>query len=422
MRRILFSFVFTLAVISAIAVTPFRQHRYDLYKVLPLQDSAIIFFGNSITNMHEWWEALGSEQKVLNRGASGAFTFELIDNVGSITAFKPAKVFIGIGTNDLGNRQFGQPDSVAARISELVRLIREGSPSTQVYVQSILPSTNGNRTLELISETNAKVKALIEPQGATYIDLFDDLMGIVSHELSYDGLHLNFKGYRIWLDKIAPYTGLKSIYTPDMEEFNGGFSDNSVGMRNTYLAAYPVKANDILIMGDEMIHGGEWHELLSDPNIKSRGTCWGYGGLPLEAWINNVEGILSANGNKTAPQKILLYTGVEPLYSKNANIPAIIEKYRELISKIREYAPAENTRIEIMSLIPRNDMELNDSLTLPFNIQLAGLASDDDNIGFIDIYSPMIDRDNIANPVYVKNDLLTGKGYLVVTATIAPKL
>lgn len=422
MKRNLFLLAAALFAVSLFAITPFRHHRFDQFKALPVQDSAIVFFGNSITNMHEWWEALGSEQKVLNRGNSGATTPELIDNVGSVIALKPAKVFIGIGTNDLAYENLKHPDSIAARISELARLIKQGSPATEVYVQSILPSNNGKRTPEIIATTNAKIKQLVEAQGATFINLFDDMQEILTKELSYDNLHLNFKGYRIWLDKIAPYTGLKSIYTPDMEETNCGYNDSSFGMRFTYFGAYPVKSGDILIIGDEMIHGGEWHELLANPNVKNRGTNWGYGGISINAWIKAVEPILTANGNKEIPSEILLYTGVAPLYAKDADIPAIIDNYRQLIAKIREFAPADSTRIEIMSLIPRNEAELNDSLTLPFNIQLAGLASEDDNIGFIDIYTPLIGRDNAANPDFIENNFLMGRGYGVVARTLAPKI
>lgn len=421
MRRIILStLAFVIAISSAFAITPFRKHRFDQFKALPLQDSAIVFFGNSITNMHEWWEAFGSEQKVVNRGNSGALTFELIDNVGTVIAMQPAKVFIGIGTNDLGSKIYGQPDSVASRISELVRLIRQGTPETQVYVTSILPSNNGIRTLDSIQATNAKIQELIEPQGATYIDLFDELMGITTHEISYDGLHVTSKGYTKWLDKISPLVGLESIYTPEMVENNGGISNNSFGMRNTYFSAYPVKATDIIIMGDEMIHGGEWHELLANPNVKNRGTGWAYGGLSLGALNNAVEPILSANGNKVAPAKILLYAGTGSLYSKGTGMDATLADYKALINKIREYAPASGTRIEIMSLIPRNSSELNDSLTVPFNNLLKTLASEEGNIGFIDIYTPLVQEDNSAKPEYVEDEFLTGRGYGEVARAIAP--
>ena len=41
---------------TALADGPFRNHRYDAFKVLKTSTSDnIVFIGNSITNMHEWW-------------------------------------------------------------------------------------------------------------------------------------------------------------------------------------------------------------------------------------------------------------------------------------------------------------------------------------------------------------------------------
>lgn len=422
MRRNLLSLLFiVVTVASAFADVPFKQHRFDQFKALPLADSTIVFFGNSITNMHEWWEAFGSEQKVLNRGNSGAITAELLENIGSVIALHPLKVFIGIGTNDLGNESIGQPDSVASRIAAMVDLIRKGSPTTEVYVQSILPSEVGRRSLELIKNTNSRVKELIEPMGATYIDLFDEMTDIPEKKISYDGLHITSKGYAIWLNKIAPIVGLSSIYTPDMVENNGGISNNSFGMRNTYFSAYPVKATDILLIGDEMIHGGEWHELLNNPSVKNRGTGWGYGGLSIQNWINSIEAILGTNANKEAPSKILLYVGTQPLYAKDADMQETFAQYKALIDKIREFAPASKTRIELLSLIPRTTSADNDSLTIPFNNLISTLASDEANIGFIDIFTPLSLEDHSADSTFVDAyNYLTGRGYGAVARTIAP--
>ncbi len=80
---------------------PFRNHRYDAFKVLPVNSEQIVFIGNSITNMHEWWEAFGNHN-VVNRGVSGAITDEGLANIEAIAAGKPKKVFIMLGTNDLG--------------------------------------------------------------------------------------------------------------------------------------------------------------------------------------------------------------------------------------------------------------------------------------------------------------------------------
>lgn len=402
---------------------PFRQHRYDSFRALPLNEQSIVFYGNSITNMHEWWEAFGCDERVANRGNSGAITPELIANVGSITAGKPAKVFIGIGTNDLGTGSISQPDSVAQRIATIVSAIRRDSPRTQVYVQSILPSNVGIRNVKATRATNERVRELVEPMGATFIDLFDEMMPITEKEISYDGLHLTSKGYTKWLRRIAPYVEIEPIYSDMLTENNGGISSNSFGMRNTYFSAYPVDRDDILIMGDEMIHGGEWHELLRNPRIKNRGTGWGFGGLRLKQWPGAVDAILGSNGNKQAPRKIMLYLGTADMLQKGADQDSIIADYRRVIDRIRYYAPASQTEIGIMSITPLPAEERNKNIVAPLNEKLRSLAATLPGTTYIDIFTPLSMADGRANSRYVdSNGYITGYGYGEIARTLAPEI
>ena len=100
----LISFLFCILFVtnSLFAADPFRAHKYDLFKVLPVNSESVVFVGNSITNMHEWWEAFGSEDNIVNRGVWGTFIGETVEHIEAVAAGKPAKVFFMIGTNDLG--------------------------------------------------------------------------------------------------------------------------------------------------------------------------------------------------------------------------------------------------------------------------------------------------------------------------------
>ena len=134
--------------LTALADGPFREHRYDSFKATPTEPGQIIFAGNSITNMHSWFEAFGSHQEVIGRGNSGGFAYELLDNLESYIDSKPAKFFVMIGTNDISSGQ--SVDVTARRIQTIVRRVRLESPETYVYVQSILPrSSNPKPDYEL---------------------------------------------------------------------------------------------------------------------------------------------------------------------------------------------------------------------------------------------------------------------------------
>ena len=52
-RLLLFLSCFLLSLPMLKADLPFRNHRYDAFKVLSTNDKSIVFIGNSITNMNE---------------------------------------------------------------------------------------------------------------------------------------------------------------------------------------------------------------------------------------------------------------------------------------------------------------------------------------------------------------------------------
>ena len=139
----------------AYADEPFRKHRYDSWKVMTLPENAIVFAGNSITDMHVWSEAFGNDPRVVNRGNSGGYSYEVLANVESWVRFKPAKVFIKIGTNDLGTDFTEQ--SIASNIARTVDIIRRESPNTEIYLQSILPAKDQKyKSLQTIQATTSE--------------------------------------------------------------------------------------------------------------------------------------------------------------------------------------------------------------------------------------------------------------------------
>lgn len=409
---------FVLSTILAFADEPFRLHRYDSFKALETNSRSIVFFGNSITNMHEWWEAFDNHD-ICNRGTSGGYSHELLANLESVISGKPAKLFIMIGTNDLGTSGY-TPESVCGNIRTMVERTQIESPATQIYVQSILPSTNGSRTLTVLSAANTLIKAMCEEKGVTYIDLWNDLMGITSgNNLSLDGLHLKATGYKIWCDKIAQYVGNDCVY-PDDDTANSktGNLSGSLGMRCSYFGALPVKDGDVLIIGDEMIHGGEWHELLHCDKVKNRGSNWGYAGPSLTNVLAEIPVILQGRSDNGTPAKVFLYTGVTEVNGSTA-ISSIKSSYQSIVNKIRELAPS--TKIYLMSLLPTATSATNTSRVVPFNTQLQSIASSTENVEYVDIYTPMASN-NMPNSDYFVGNYVYAKGYAKISEVLATYL
>ena len=415
-----------LALLCAVATTfadaPFRNHRYDAFKVLPVNSEQIVFIGNSITNMNEWWEAFG-DHNVVNRGVSGAITDEALENIEAIAAGKPKKVFIMMGTNDLGTADICTTEHVMQNVALMVERLQKVSPNTKLYIQSLLPSghlgSGGTRTPERLQATNAALKAFCEAKNITYIDLWNDLTDVAtnSNGMSYDKLHLTAKAYKVWCDKVAPYVkddnSATSAYT-DANQQDGGLGSAN-GMRATVFSKLPVSNTDILVIGDEMVHGGEWHELLRSPRVKSRGTTWGYPG-PSLADMKKMIPVILHDGAK--PAQVFLYTGV---YNVNnaTDVVAEFETYKSIVEQIKSLSPT--TEITLMSLQPTATAATNTGKVVPFNEKMAAYAEATDKVHYLDIYTDFVSN-NVGNSSYFNGNYLYGKGYAKVAQKMAEQI
>ena len=172
----------------------------------PVTQGGIIFLGNSITEMGNWPKLL-NDTTVLNRGIGGDITFGVLKRLDDITNRHPKKLFILLGINDIGK---DIPDSVIAyNYFKIIKQIKEKSPVTKIYVQSILPL---NPTLnnfpqhydkgEHIPRVNTMLKANAAIMGYTYINLqplFVDAQNMLYAKYTYEGLHLKPEAYVVWV-------------------------------------------------------------------------------------------------------------------------------------------------------------------------------------------------------------------------------
>jgi predicted alpha-1,2-mannosidase len=188
------------------AVKAYYYHKKEHFETLPDTPGEIIFLGNSITDGAEWFELLGGNPNIKNRGIGGDDTDGVLGRLNEVTSSKPKKVFIMIGTNDLA---YGKSvDHVSENHKEIINRIREASPATKIYMQSVLPVDDAihvTRPNASMLEINKRLKAYCEEVGITYIDLvpaFSDEKGKLKKIYSIDGLHLNGAGYKKWVEMI----------------------------------------------------------------------------------------------------------------------------------------------------------------------------------------------------------------------------
>lgn len=410
----------------------FRNHRYSSFQALPAcNEGDIVFIGNSITNMMNWYEAFGSRQDIRGRGNSGGLTQEILNNLESMIAGNPSKVFLMIGTNDLGGSE--APANVAARIQQILARVRSEAPQATVYYQSVLPSLNGNRSKARIEATNDSVKNWMARQNdakLVYIDLYSKLAaadGAMSNvanmnadAYSFDGLHLTQKGYRIWMETIKEYVGSECVYPENVPNVWGGMGASN-GMRVTYFGASPVKSTDILLIGDEMIHNGEWHELLGSADFKDRGIGWGYPSVKVNEVAGTFADILESNReygvSKEAPRAVCLYAGLSDVQA-GSTANTIFADYSAAVSKLRGMLPS--TPIFVMTVLPFPSGAAQANTIVSLNEKIRTLADEDGKVYLIDTYAAAYDEArNEECFMTAGNVYLTGFGYARVSQAIA---
>ncbi|ANU64125.1 SGNH/GDSL hydrolase family protein [Muribaculum intestinale] len=218
MKKKLFFLMAILALASSIHAqerkySTFYYQRATLFEELPVTSSDIIFLGNSITNGGEWAE-LFDNPHVKNRGISGDVCMGVYDRLDAILKGSPAKIFLLIGINDVDRG--ASADTIVERIGMIVDKIRKDSPSTKIYLQSVLPVSdhykmfNGHTSRwQVVPEINKGLVRLAADRGVKYIDLYshfiDNTTGKMNIKYTNDGLHLLGKGYKKWVGIVKPY-------------------------------------------------------------------------------------------------------------------------------------------------------------------------------------------------------------------------
>lgn len=419
MRKTLLTLCLVLAAsLTAWADGPFRNHRYSALSVLQPTSESIVFLGNSITNMHEWAEAFGNPN-ILNRGCSGAVTDEMLANVEQVLVGHPAKIFFLMGTNDLGTAGTNTAAYVAKNVRKMLRHCQKASPTTKLYVQSILPCVSNNiKSTDQVLAANDSIEAICkEFDGVTFIDLYDKLPGIPTYQYSKDGIHLTAAAYRIWCKAIEEYVGSKCVY-PDNASDNYGGLGGVHAMRNSYFAMSPVRADDVLIIGDATMNGGEWHELLHSGAVKKRASGWGGAGTPIGTVQSMLPSIFQGRADNVAPKQIFVELGWNEA-NNNTDPATAIETYKTFINKVRTYAP--NTPICFLAVYPTTDATKNANYVVPFNAKLDSLAKTMENVTYApEAYTSLVDASTGAASTTLFNSYyLYGRGFARLSQVIA---
>jgi lysophospholipase L1-like esterase len=205
-----------LAVIAALAIwlnasslilgflEPGHARKVSFFEVYPVPSKNAVFLGDSITQGGEWAEIF-PDLAVKNRGIGGDTTTGVLERLHQVTNGQPSAVYIKIGTNDLTHGP-DQRETSYRQYKEIIARVQKDSPSTHIYVQSLLPRA-ADRQLE-VEAFNGEIQRLATQMDVTYIDLYSHFLdpdGSIADKFSNDELHLSGEGYQLWQSLLAPY-------------------------------------------------------------------------------------------------------------------------------------------------------------------------------------------------------------------------
>ena len=191
--------------------------RKDTYAKLPRMDAAIVFAGDSITDLCAWHELL--QRPVLNRGIAGDSVEGLRLRIKEVLRHHPRQLFIMIGINDLLGGKTS--DEVWVEYQKLIRQIRATSPQTRLFIQTILPVNAGMWQAVLpphlaanIIQVNKELSRIADGKYIVYVDLYSRMIAEenqLDKRYTWDGVHLNGTGYTQWRELLRPYLSSISL-------------------------------------------------------------------------------------------------------------------------------------------------------------------------------------------------------------------
>ena len=190
-----------------------------------VQKGQIVFVGSSLMEIfpiEKMQQGLGLDKLIYNRGIRATTTAELLTAMDvCIFDLSPSKIFINIGSNDLG---FDVPEATfLANYDEILRQIKEKLPETQVFVMAYYPvnpvadfgepeaehkSLFATRTNEILELASSKVAQVAQKYNYEFINVNDGLVdadGNLRQELTFDGAHMFPAGYEIVLGNMKKY-------------------------------------------------------------------------------------------------------------------------------------------------------------------------------------------------------------------------
>jgi len=166
--------------------------------------NSIVMLGDSLTEGCAWNE-LSHRDDLSNYGIAGDTSFGVLHRLDNLSP-EINKVFIMIGSNDLG---YGESvEYVFSNYKKIIEILE--IRGIKPYIQSVLyvgMFDRSKRDNVDIAKLNHLLFKFTMKKDIVFIDLNKVLApnGVLNEEYTIDGVHINEKAYKIWVENIKQY-------------------------------------------------------------------------------------------------------------------------------------------------------------------------------------------------------------------------
>jgi lysophospholipase L1-like esterase len=173
--------------------------------------NAILFVGSSSFTK---WKTVQDDfpgYTIINRGFGGSSLPDVIRYANEIIIpYRPKQIVIYCGENDLAASDTVSAQTVFNRFQQLFQLIRAKFPRVPVAFISLKPSPSRAHLFPKMLVANTLIKEFMRKKSnAVFIDVYHKMLQPDGQPMDYlfveDKLHMNEKGYAIWIKVIQPY-------------------------------------------------------------------------------------------------------------------------------------------------------------------------------------------------------------------------
>ncbi|MFM2212988.1 MAG: hypothetical protein RL427_251 [Bacteroidota bacterium] len=208
MKRLLLSLMLVLVSLPVLAQDkPFWNEIQDFKvqdSIAPPKDGMLLFIGSSSFRLWNTLQEDFNNSTILNRAFGGATLVDMIRYQDAIALkYHPKKIFIYCGENDIASSDEVTPEIVLKRFTTLFTNLRTKFPMTPIVYVSIKPCILRWAMRDRMMATNTLIQKYLNKQKhTTFVSIWDEMLdqGVPMQNIfREDNLHMNAKGYAIWI-------------------------------------------------------------------------------------------------------------------------------------------------------------------------------------------------------------------------------